>query len=144
MVAEKQHQKPTTQKIWKGFFLSRDSIRKHAERDIVLPFLSVCPIPVLCWNDCSLQTFSTVWYGPSLVYVDGHVKPYSLTHPFWLEPDINKQPKYLLAVTLSLKWCHRDVIVMSCQAGITFCWNKWKLVNSKLNAQKSSGSRIVI
>jgi len=41
-------------------FSSRVIMR--ADRDIVLPILSVCLMPVLCLNDCTyLQTFSTTW-----------------------------------------------------------------------------------
>jgi len=33
-------------------FLSHVSIREHAERDVVISFLSVCPMPVLCRYVC--------------------------------------------------------------------------------------------
>jgi len=43
-------------------FLSRVSVPVHAERDIVLPILSVRPMPVLCLNEWTYRhMFMTFW-----------------------------------------------------------------------------------
>jgi len=54
--------------------LSRVSIRWHAQRDIVIPFmsvrLSVCPTPVLCRNECIYRkSFSIFCQGYHLVFL---------------------------------------------------------------------------
>ena len=56
-----------------------------------------------------------------------------------LGAEINKQLQLLFATTLTLTTTYVTVTSLSCKAGIKFGWNKWELVKSKLNSQKSSG-----
>ena len=66
-----------------------------------------------------------------------HLATVSCSLLWTLKAEINEQLQLLFAKRLPQRLHHSDVTVMSC-----LYWNKRKLINSKLNAQKSLGSCI--
>ena len=66
-------------------------------------------------------------------------KSVALFNVLWERKSINNS-NYCLQQ--HYRYYYVTVTSLSCKAGAKFCWNKWELINSKLNTQKSPDNKI--